>query len=195
MARIPFNVPPTPSEAERGWITFAEAVRWIVIALGFPGDNEVLWFEDYSGTAEHREAKAQLRNALGRGDVKAFGDLGHNQHIEIPAIEWSTREVRDIDSKIFNAPYERFWVPRAVIEERWSPVPRSSAKSRGRPPKHDWDWVLRRARDIVSSKPDISKGSLALSLQSEYETVFGFSFDCRDCEKRLTGWGLPRGDK
>lgn len=183
------RVPPTPSERASEWIAFADAIEIIAASLGTPltDSSGSYWAEDADDGERSAtfEACAQLRNALSRGDLMAYGRLGSNDHNPIPAIEWATRDVTAYEGEWMNAPYTRFMVARSQVGRLWA-AERPQPLPGGRPPKIDWAEVKARALVGVAANPLISRYKLAESLR------VGSTADVNDrtIKKKLAEWGL-----
>lgn len=182
------RVPPTPSELSVEWISFADAIVAIATALGaelimgkfyLPADPT----EDEQAVVF--EASAQLRNALSRGDLIAWGTLGSGESKPLAPIEWSTREVKSYEGEWSNSPYVRFQVRRTDVLRLW-PSDRPKVTSAGRPTKIDWGEVKARALSVVASDPLVSRYKLTEILRVGLTA----GVHERTIKKKLAQWGL-----
>jgi len=173
MIKVPRPPTPAPREVPPPWIDLAQAVLWIMHRDIAILENIEVWSEGRSGDDDYQSSvdSADLaKSELEAGRLTAWGKL-ENGYIQIPAVEWLDRIVSKFAGPLGCKPYEAIRVRSEKVVALWPPIarpPRQSQSARpGRPREIDRAWLEQRARAIKLAQPDISLGSLALSITKE----------------------------
>lgn len=129
MIRVPFPKEPPEKIGPEPWMTFAEAIEWIMYRRVVDHSRDrIIWADDWDDReyeAYHR-AREELRYKLAGAALVAFGEKD-GRHVESKAVEWSTREVHSLEHAWINQGVERFRVCRVDVLKLW-PQPEIKGK-------------------------------------------------------------------
>jgi hypothetical protein len=186
--------------SDDGWMHLHEVVTWVAYREETPpkygsedfGDG--LWID--SGDREEDDQKRvnaasnAVRTALSQGNLVAWGQAGIQPQIAIESAHWARAFGNVVsDWSIRFDGFDTVLVSKKRVRQIWPASPRT----RGRPPKHDWNYWRKIADEVIRDQPGISRTKLSetLALEGNERGFEGAAPGVDQFRKHLEEWGLP----